>query len=817
MSADSLCSRRLALLAREKDISALIPYSSVPADGVVAGRRGEFYATWALEGLPFETEADEELERRSDLLNLLCRSLPSGSTLVAHRVRRPFADSLSAPAEPGFAREFCERLNARFAQGGLMRTSFYLTLVAEGQKGPALFSKAPPQDFRASLGAFKELARSVGRSLAPFGARRLAERTAGGERFSDQLSFYEFLLSLREAPVRIPSGPVWASLGSARAYFSSDAAEIQGLGAPVFAQGIEIKDFCQETEPGILDPLLYPDPSSGAGDYPFIETHAFRVMGRAEGARFLTLQQRRLIAAGDPGRTQTAQISEALDRLTDGDFVMGEYGYGLLVTGKTELGARCAARDAAEKLRGAGLLPVISTLALPALFFSALPGNFAEAPRVAVVTSRNFVHFTPFHAPLRGKRSGNPWGEALLILKTPASEPYYFNFHATAPREDSFGKTALGNTVIIGSSGAGKTVLVNALCAAAQKYRTPRSPLSVVLFDKDRGSEAAVRSLPRSAYLSLEAGRPTGFNPFACEPTEANVSFLTELTRLLAETDSPALPPGEGEELAHAVRAVMALPREARRLGTLLQNIPGAGSGLESPLPARLARWTGAGDLAWVFDNAEDTLDFTRHDNFGIDGTEILELPAVAGPVAFYLLHRMEEALDGRRFIFVMDEFWKWLSSPVFRDFAANKLKTIRKQNGLGVFATQSPSDVLASPIARDIVEQSATQVFLANPRARTEDYAAGFGVSPEECEAIRAIDPASRLMLVRQGSQGALCRLDLSAFPEALAVFSGTAENNALLRRALSGAGPDAPASQWLPAYLESVARKEKNQRRYA
>ena len=71
-----------------------------------------------------------------------------------------------------------------------------------------------------------------------------------------------------------------------------------------------------------------------------------------------------------------------------------------------------------------------------------------------------------------------------------------------------------------------------------------------------------------------------------------------------------------------------------------------------------------------------------------IDGNEFLDNTEVRTPIAYYLLHRMDEVIDGRRFIFIMDEFWKWLLDDAFRDFAFNKLKTIRKQNGFVIFLT---------------------------------------------------------------------------------------------------------------------------------
>lgn len=88
-----------------------------------------------------------------------------------------------------------------------------------------------------------------------------------------------------------------------------------------------------------------------------------------------------------------------------------------------------------------------------------------------------------------------------------------------------------------------------------------------------------------------------------------------------------------------------------------------------------------------------------------------------------YLLHKMEQIIDGRRFTFFMDEFWKLLQDSIFITFAKDKLKTIRKQNGLGIFMTQEPADALDSKIGKTIVQQTATQILLPNPKADENDY----------------------------------------------------------------------------------------------
>src|SRR3546814_15064444 len=85
---------------------------------------------------------------------------------------------------------------------------------------------------------------------------------------------------------------------------------------------------------------------------------------------------------------------------------------------------------------------------------------------------------------------------------------------------------------------------------------------------------------------------------------------------------------------------------------------------------------------------------------------------------------------SGRLFAFFMDEYWKALSVDYFKDFAKNKQKTIRKQNGFGVYMTQSPSDTLQSDIAKALIEQTATFIFLPNPTADYDAYVKGFKIT---------------------------------------------------------------------------------------
>lgn len=105
-----------------------------------------------------------------------------------------------------------------------------------------------------------------------------------------------------------------------------------------------------------------------------------------------------------------------------------------------------------------------------------------------------------------------------------------------------------------------------------------------------------------------------------------------------------------------------------------------------------------------------------------------------------YLFERFNAWMDGRRFVLVIDEFWRALADPVFAAYVNDKLKTIRKLNGFLVAATQSVRDAIRSGIAHSIMEACPTKIFLPNESAQEEDYIEGVKLSKKELALIRTL-----------------------------------------------------------------------------
>ena len=808
-------------VGNERSSAPFVPYSSHVSPNTIVTKSGDFIRILKLDGISFETADSDDMLLRKDQLNTLLRSIGSSNVaLWTHQVRRQTSDRLDSIFENDFCRDFDRKYFDSFAGYRMMANELYLTVIYRPEpsrlgktmvKGSRRSQSEIKNDYLKAIRKLNEIASQVESSLKHYGPEELATYSDNeGVLYSHALTFLNFLISGEWQKVRVPKAPLSEYLGTSWLFMGSETIEIRSPTKTRFAQCVDFKDYASHTEPGILNGLMYED-------YEFVVTQSFTFMGKNQGQEFLKRQKRQLQNTEDGSSSQIEEMDKAIDQLVNGQFLMGEYHYSLMIFGDSVESVRLNTTSAMTKIQDRGFLAALVATATDAAFYAQLPGNWSYRPRVAGLTSRNFAGLSSFHNFTAGKRQGNPWGDAVSILKTPSGQPLYLNFHYATGDEDNYGKKLLGNSSIVGQTGAGKTVVINFMSAQSQKYKaTSPNGFSTVIFDKDQGSRIFIKAIG-GKYLSIKNGLPTGFQPMQLEPTEKNILFLETLIGVLVSRGKQELTSLDEQRISHAVRTVMRMPKHLRRLTTVLQNIT-EGSDKEereNGVAKRLARWCTddgrgkSGSLAWVLDCPEDQIDFTTHDNYGFDGTDFLDNAEVCTPIALYLLYRMESIIDGRRFIYFMDEMWKWVDDEAFADFAKNKQFTIRKQNGLGVFATQQPDSLLESPIAKSLVQSVATQIFLPNPKADFKEYTEGFKCTAAEYEIIRSLPEESRMFLIKQGHISMLGRLDLSGFDRELAVLSGSTDNNELLDRILEEVGDD--PKNWLPIFYERIEARAK------
>jgi len=826
--------RNGAAIRREMSAARHIPYAAHVAPSVVSTVFGDYVQVFRLGGASFETSDDEELNNWHERLNVLWRNIAApGVALWTHVVRRRARiaaarrDTSARPlAEARFAGELQGRYQQRLVSETLMQNELYLSILYRPVGGAATgllsraFFKTQRDGWRVehadALDACEKLSQTLAASLARYEPEILGCYRRGNIWCSSLLEYLGLLINGEPHCMPLTRGSLNQALAGARLFFGTEAIEYRSPTETRVGAMLGIKEYPTPTVVGMYDQLL-------SAPFSFVLTQSFAFLSKATGQGLLQRQFNRMANAGDFAVSQAAELKDALDALTSNEFVMGDHHCSLQLmrdiprsqTEDARAGRLKALNDdvalARSLLADTGMLVAREDLALEAAFWAQLPGNFPFRPRKAPITSRNLAAMAPFHNYPVGRADGNHWGEALTLLVSSARSPYYFSLHASDPSDpDGGSRKDTGHTLICGPTGSGKTVFIGFLVTMLA-----RQNVTQVIFDKDRGLEILARALG-GEYFPLKNGVPTGFNPLQLPPTPSNIEFLKVWLGELSGRSSrgegrSARPVREQADLEQALRGTLALDASARRLSRLVEFLdPTDPEGLY----ARLSCWCEGcgGDYAWAFDNPVDTLAarLTGRSVIGFDVTEFLDHPRTRSPITLYLFHLVRRLLDGRRLVCWMDEFWRLLADPAFESFAKDGPKTWRKLNGVMCLATQSPSDVLESPISRTLVEQTPTKIFFPNADANYREYSEGFGLTEREFRLIKdQLEPGSRMFLVKQAHHSVVCQLDLKGFDADLAVISGRAAQVAQMHELISAAGPD-PES-WLPGFMAANAGVDK------
>jgi type IV secretion system protein VirB4 len=348
--------------------------------------------------------------------------------------------------------------------------------------------------------------------------------------------------------------------------------------------------------------------------------------------------------------------------------------------------------------------------------------------------------------------------------------------------------------VLIGPAGSGKTALLGSVGLLALRRRDAR----VVIVDKDYGLSVMVRAAGGS-YLVLPSGSPSGLAPLrGLAGAEEDLAFLERFVRGLILADGQGdLSADEDQRLRRAVARQMQMPPEMRGLAGIAVML---GQRAKDGAAARLRRWCRGERLGWAFDNEQDELRMDAR-LIGFDTTALLRDDVVCSPTLSYLFYRTRKLIDGRPIVLAVDEFWQTDRVPAFRDENNDHLKTIRKNEGVVLLATQSARDALNSPNAHTFKQQVPTKIFFGDESANRDDLVDGMGLTEAEFLAVTQQLPNLRhTFLMKRPGGSVLCRFDMSGARDKIAVISARRSTYDLMNRLIARHGPEPRA--WVPHF---------------
>ena len=650
----------------------------------------------------------------------------------------------------------------------------YLLTKMRQKSNKAVWEK----DMREMHDSMQEMTTRMLNTFRDYDARLLGVKQTRDGNFCEISEFLGMLINCGDhTPMMVTGNKLDNYLPTNRLFFGSRSIEARGPRGKRYAGIVSVREYGPATSAGVFDGFLQMP-------FEFIMAQSFVFSNRTIAINKMQLQQNRMIQAEDKAVSQIAEISRALDMAMSGEIGFGEHHISILCIDNDLKALENSLSMASVEFSNCGMQPVRERVNMEPSYWGQLPGNINYIVRKSVINTLNLSGFASMHNYPLGKISGNHWGDYVTVLDTTSGTPFYFNYHVRD----------VGHTLIIGPTGAGKTVLMNFLCAQAQKFR-PRT----FFFDKDRGAEIFIRALG-GIYTVIDPGANCGFNPFKLPDNGENRSFLLDLLKTLVTSNGETLNAEDIKILTQAVDGNYKLDRRDRKLSNIAPFL-----GMDGPgtLASRIAMWHGKGSHAKIFDNEEDKIDLTLARVFGFEMAELLKDPVSLAPVLLYVFHRINISLDGSRTMIVLDEAWALIDNPVFAPKIKDWLKVLRKLNTFVIFATQSVEDASKSRISDTLIQQTATQIFLPNLKA-TDVYRSAFMLSQREYILIKSTDPASRYFLIKQGVNAVVAKVNLSGMDNIINVLSGRADTVLLLDRIIEKYGSD--PKKWLPVFYQEV-----------
>lgn len=789
--------------------SEYIPYKCYWDENTILTKNNELMRVIRLSGFPFETVDDRDLEQRKQARNSLFKNLSSGNlSIYTHIIRRrkplSFGNKSDYVADPTvmMVKDFSSYLQEEWRKKYVTFESFfnelYITVLykVDTQGGAAAITnmlssisaagnakESWEQTMHEISDALHEVSNRITSAMKEYEPELLGmQANDDGTATCQILEFLSMIVNCGvHSKVLVPkTGNIDKVIPTRRLFFGNKCIETVAPGESIYSSLISIKEYGPTTHACCMDRFL-------SLPYEMIITQSFTFFNRTVAIGQMQTQQKRLFNSGDNATSQILEISNALDMATSGDVAFGNH----------HLSIMCSARDVKEledtisqvavELSNTGAIVAREDINLEAAFWGQLPGNMQCVIRRSMIHTGNLADFSAMHNHPLGKIFGNHWGEFVTILETTSGSPYFFNFHMRD----------IGHTLIIGPTGAGKTVLMNFLCAQAQKFK-PR----MYFFDKDRGAEIFIRALG-GVYTFLDPAKKSNFNPLQLQDSGENRTFLLEWLRILVTTNGETLSADDIKTLTIAINGNYKLARKDRRLRNI---VPFLGMDGPGTLAGRISMWHSKGSHANVFDNEEDNIDLSKDRTFGFEMAELLKDPISLSPVLLYVFHRINLSLDGYPTMIVLDEAWALIDNPIFAPKIKDWLKVLRKLNAFVIFATQSVEDAAKSRISDTLIQQTATQIFLPNLKA-TDVYRSAFMLSQREYEIIKTTDPSSRYFLVKQGISSVVSRVNLSGLDNIINVLSGRTETVLLVDRLRAEFG-DNPLN-WLGKFYVEAKKK--------
>ncbi|MER8369924.1 conjugal transfer protein TrbE [Mesorhizobium sp. M1378] len=790
-----------------------LPWAALVAPGVVLNKDGSFQRTARFRGPDLDSATPAELVGTTARLNGALRRLGSGWAIFVEAQRNPaggypdsrFPDCASALLD-------IERREQFEDSGVLFESSYFLTFVwlPPAEEASRMESWLYEGREKTGVDPWELLKIFIDRTDRLLNLIEGFVPEADWLDDGETLSYLHSTISTKRHRVRVPETPMHLD---ALLVDQPLAGGLEPRLGDAHLRTLTITGFPTMTFPGILDDL-------NRLAFPYRWSTRAIMLDKTDATKLVTKIRRQWFAKRKSVAailkevmTNEASVlvdSDAANKAADADAALQDLGSDQI--GEAYVTATVTVWDADpsladEKLRlvekiiqGRDFTCIAEGVNAVEAWLGGIPGHVYANIRQPPLSTLNLAHTIPLSAvwagPIADEHLGAP---PLFFARTEGATPFRFSLHVGD----------VGHTLVIGPTGAGKSVLLALIALQFRRYENSQ----VFAFDFGGSIRAAMlamngdwHSLGSNAESGQGSDDPLPLLTLSDLSDDVHTVALQPLARIhhtperawaadwlvdILLREGVTITPQVKEHLWSALTSLASAPVQERTvtgLSVLLQS---------SPLKQALGPYCIGGAYGRLLD--------AEHERLGEASVQAFETEGLIGTgaapaVLAYLFHRIEQRMDGRPTLLLIDEGWLALDDGGFADQLREWLKTLRKKNASVVFATQSLSDIDGSPIAPAIVESCPTRLFLPNERAIepqiTEIYRR-FGLNDRQIEIIaRAIPKRDYYCQSRRGNR----LFELGLGPIALALCATSSKSDqAAIDRIVTEAGRDHFLEAWL------------------
>lgn len=778
-------------------LADFLPWAALVDEGIVLNKDGSFQRTARFRGPDLDSAVPAELVAVAGRLNNALRRLGSGWAVFVE-AQRHSAGRYPPATFPDVASALVDaERKAQFEEAGShYESSYYLT-----------FLYLPPAESAAMAerllyeGSQRRTGGDAREMLSGFIDRtsrvlQLVEGFMPECAWLDDeqtLTYLHSTVSTKRHRVRVPEIPMYLDALLADQPLTGGLEPMLG---DAHLRVLTIVGFPTATTPGILDDL-------NRLAFPYRWSTRAIMLDKTDALRLLTRIRRQWFAkrksiASILKEVMTNEASALLDtdahnKAMDADSALQELGSDQI--GEAFVTATVTVWDkdpraSEEKLRlvekviqGRDFTCMTETVNAVEAWLGSLPGQVYANVRQPPVSTLNLAHMIPLSAVWAGEVRDNHFkAPPLFFAKTEGSTPFRFSLHVGD----------VGHTLVVGPTGAGKSVLLALMALQFRRY--PQS--QIFAFDFGGSIRAAATAMAGDwhnlgAAVGGEPSDSVALQPLARIDDVAERGWAADWIGSILTRERVEVTPETKEHVWSALSSLASAPVAERTLtgfSVLLQS---------NALKRALQPYCLGGPYERLLDAEGERLGEASVQVFETDG---LIGTSVAPAVLAYLFHRIEDRFDGRPTLLIIDEGWLALDDADFAGKLREWLKTLRKKNASVVFATQSLADIDGSAIAPAIIESCPTRILLPNDRAIEPQIMAvyrRFGLNDRQIEILaRATPKRDYYCQSRRGNR----LFDLGLGEIALCFVAASSKTDqGLIERVLEEHGRDEFVSGWL------------------